>query len=100
VNMGLTDDSGDSPIPSTELMTPPVTPPTSEYGGGGDVSPPSIPHSAHVGSSSPRTSRDSTPWKQGLRKLGWKKKSVHGLSSQEDVVKEGKFEDSVMDLDP
>ena len=94
-----TDDSaGDSPIPSGELMTPPTTPPTSEYGGGGggDVSPPNLGPQA-TGSQSPRNSRDSNTWKKGLSKLGWKKKSIHGLSGQEEVLKEE--EDSAMDID-
>ncbi|KAI9664457.1 MAG: hypothetical protein M1821_005903 [Bathelium mastoideum] len=94
-----TDDSGgaDSPFPSGELMTPPTTPPTSEYGGGGgDVSPPNI-GTPSAGGSSPRSSRDGNPWKKSLSKLGWKKKSVHGLSNQDEVLKE---EDSSMDIDP
>ena len=93
-----TDESGgaDSPFPSGELMTPPTTPPTSEYGSGaGDVSPPNIgPHS--LGNQSPRSSRDGNPWKKSLSKLGWKKKSIHGLSGQDDVLKE----ESGMDIDP
>ncbi|KAL9063396.1 MAG: hypothetical protein Q9157_008265 [Trypethelium eluteriae] len=92
-----TDDSGDSPFPSGDLMTPPTTPPTSEYdgGGGGDVSPPNL-GPQPSGSQSPRNSRDGNAWKKGLSILGWKKKSMHGLSSQEDVLKE---EDTQMELD-
>ena len=93
-----TDDSGsgDSPLALTELMTPPTTPPTSDYGGGGgDVSPPNLGFQSS-GSQSPRSSRDSNAWKKGLSKLGWKKKSMHGLSSQDGVLKE---EDSLMDVD-
>ncbi|KAI9706321.1 MAG: hypothetical protein M1820_004897 [Bogoriella megaspora] len=105
INMGLTDDSasGDSPIPTNEIMTPPTTPPTSEYGSltGGDVSPPNLapPLPASTsGGISPRTSRDGNSWKKGLSKLGWKKRSMPGMVGQEGVREES--EDSMMDLDP
>lgn len=67
---GLTDDSGSLSSPSAlgDPMTPPTTPPMSDYG---------YPPSAN-GTPSPRNSRherEGSGWKRMSSKLGWKKRS-------------------------
>lgn len=67
---GLTDDSGSASSPSAlgDPMTPPTTPPMSDYG---------YPPSAN-GTPSPRNSRherEGSGWKRMSSKLGWKKRS-------------------------
>lgn len=70
----LTDDSTDSPSPSSqEPITPPTSPPTSDIGFPGIMSSSRSPHQTHH--------REGSGWKKMGQKLGWKKtRSQHGSS--------------------